>query len=217
MADREQRKKEVTERRQEQILNAAIEVFAEKGYIGATIPQIAKKAGVAAGTIYIYYPNKRELFVAVIEKNLVEPMVKIFENRPGQRFSMTLKEVLIDRLNILESKEFSRLTAMISEIQRDPELKAILVEHLFRPTLARMELIVRSQMDTGEFRHFDPEVVIRFIPGLMIGLNFIRNIEGEASPINKISQDKLVDELMNFILYGLAGEGKKEANSTGEV
>ena len=58
----------ITARRQEQILAAALEIFSQKGYTAATIPEIARKAGLAAGTIYLYFPNKRDLFIKVIEE-----------------------------------------------------------------------------------------------------------------------------------------------------
>ena len=60
MPDRETRKKQILAKRQEQILKAAMEVFSRKGYAAATIPEIARLAGIAAGTIYLYYPSKRD-------------------------------------------------------------------------------------------------------------------------------------------------------------
>jgi AcrR family transcriptional regulator len=57
MTDRKSRKKEVTARRREQILKAATEVFIRKGFGAATIPEIARTAGLAAGTIYLYFPS----------------------------------------------------------------------------------------------------------------------------------------------------------------
>ena len=70
MVDRESRKKQITEQRQKQILGAAGDIFTLKGYAAATIPEIAELAGVAVGTVYNYYSNKRDLFIAAI-KNLI--------------------------------------------------------------------------------------------------------------------------------------------------
>jgi AcrR family transcriptional regulator len=78
MVKRELRKQQITARRQEQILNAALEIFAQKGYASATVTKIAQMAGVAAGTIYLYYPGKRELFIAVIENQIVDSLTRIF-------------------------------------------------------------------------------------------------------------------------------------------
>ena len=63
MIDRKARKKQITKQREEEILKSASRVFARRGYASATIPEIAQEAGIAVGTIYNYYRNKRELFI----------------------------------------------------------------------------------------------------------------------------------------------------------
>src|SRR5512137_278460 len=119
--DRETRKKLLTEHRKNQILYAAMEVFANKGFTAATIPAIAKTAGLAAGTIYIYYPSKRVLFISVIENLMISPLSKIFHRAASEEFQVTLKEAIQDRMKFLEGGNLSRLTSLIGEIQRDPE------------------------------------------------------------------------------------------------
>ncbi len=63
-ANREKRQRQKIERR-DAILAAARKVFAQEGYEGATIADIAREAGVAAGTVYLYYQSKTDLFAAL--------------------------------------------------------------------------------------------------------------------------------------------------------
>src|SRR3990170_4405529 len=95
MTTRKLRKEQTTAKRQDQILNAAMEIFSQKGYAAATIPDIAGKAGVATGTIYIYYPSKRELFIALLGKiGQAVSMFSIIENMPETGFPTAFKTIL---------------------------------------------------------------------------------------------------------------------------
>ena len=64
---REERKEVITRQRRQQILDAALDIFSRKGFTQATTAEIARTAGIAEGTIYKYFQNKRELMVAVIK------------------------------------------------------------------------------------------------------------------------------------------------------
>ena len=217
MPDRESRRKLITVKRRQQILDAALEVFAHKGYTAATIPEIAKAAGLAAGTIYIYYPSKRELFVAVIENLLVAPLINIFENPTGDSFQKTLKNAINDRLSVLQNVLLTRLLCLIGEIQRDPELRAIFMEKLIRPFLSRMETFYQTRIDSGEFRPMETAVTVRLVGGLMLGMNLLKSIEGDSSPLSRLPQSQIVDEIMNFVLHGLSkgiDESKIRLSST---
>jgi AcrR family transcriptional regulator len=213
MVDRETRKAKLTARRQEQILKAAMEVFSRKGYAAATIPEIARLAGVAAGTIYIYYPNKRELFIAVIKNFVITtPFLKLVDKIPQADSTQILKKIIQNRFELIEKEPMSRMPSLMGEVLRDPELKAIWTEQFFQPFIKRIEGIYRFMMVTGKIRQVDPAIITRIVGGLIVGFLMLKIMEGESSPIRHIPQDKVAEEIVNFILYGLlndAGEKKK--------
>jgi AcrR family transcriptional regulator len=204
MADRELRKKQITTKRHTQILNAATEIFVRKGFTDATIPEIAKLSGLAAGTIYIYYPNKRELFIAVIEGLIVIPVQTIFKKDTKNDLTHTIQDVVDDRLGMLQSEAFPRLMSLIGDIQRDAELRSIFTEKLMRPFLGYVENIYCERIKAGELRQMDPELVVRMIGGMMLGINLLKSIEGENSSLNRLSKEKIAREMINFILFGLS-------------
>jgi len=209
MADRETRKKQIGDKRRQQILDAALDLFAKQGYAESTMPEIARSAGLATGTIYIYYPSKRELFIAVIESLMVVPILNVFKNETGENFQKTLKKALNERLSILQSVLLTKLLSLIGEIQRDAELRAIFMEKLIRPFLARMEELYRARVEAGEFRPMEPAVTVRLVGGMMLGMNFLKSIEGENSPLNRLPQGQIIDEMVNFVLFGLNQPGAK--------
>jgi AcrR family transcriptional regulator len=196
-------------RRQEQILNAALEVFARKGYAAATVPEIAQAAGVAIGTIYIYYPSKRELFLAVIRNLLITvPLLNLFQKMSADQFPVIFKSIIQNRLSFIEGGNTARFLSLMGEIQRDPELKAMYLEQLIQPIMSRMEAFYRAQIESGRFRQFDPAVVVRAIGGMIIGLAILRVLEGANSPLERLPQGKLADDLLNLVFYGLSNEDR---------
>jgi AcrR family transcriptional regulator len=208
MPDRESRKKQTAIRRQEQILNAALEIFFQKGYAAATIPEIARLAGIATGTIYIYYPSKRELFVAVI-KNLIitPPLLDLIEKLPKEQdISATFKHIMQNRFNLIESETMSRMPSLMGEVQRDPELKALWNEKFLQPFLSQLDGMYHVMMASDKFRRLEPTVAVRAVGGLLIGFLMLRIMEGEASPISQLPQEKVAEELANFVLHGLTNE-----------
>jgi AcrR family transcriptional regulator len=217
MADRETRKAKLTARRQKQILKAAMEVFSSKGFAAATIPEIAGLAGVAAGTIYIYYPSKRELFVAVIKNFVITtPFLKLVDKIPQDDTAFTLKKILQDRLELIEKSPVSRMPSLMGEVQRDPELKAIWTKQFLQPFLERLEGMYRFLIATGKIKQIEPAVATRIVGGLIVGFLILKLMEGEYSPIKKIPQEKVAGEIVDFILYGLlnnAGDKKHKEKS----
>jgi AcrR family transcriptional regulator len=209
VADRESRKKRLTVRRQEQILAAALDVFSQKGYTAATIPEIARTAGLAAGTIYLYFPAKRELFIKTIENLLVTPLLSIFEDETSQNFPTTLKAALDNRMTFFQSDTLSQMMLMMSEIQRDAELRTYFSQTVLQPLFKRMSRVYGAQIDSGLFRPMDPEILARLFGGMMIGMSILKNVEGESSPFNKLTKDQIAQEIINLLLYGILNRLEK--------
>jgi AcrR family transcriptional regulator len=213
MADKKTKKKRTP--RREQILKAALEVISRKGYAAATIPEIARAAGVATGTIYIYYPSKRELFVAVI-KNLIitPPLLDLIAKLPKDKDVGTIfKQIMYNRFDLTQNETFSRMPSLMGEVQRDPELKALWNEKFLQPFLAQMDGMFRLMMASGKVRRMEPAVTVRAVGGLILGFLILRIMEGEASPINRLPREKVAEELMNFVFYGLTNEGEPKEDA----
>jgi AcrR family transcriptional regulator len=207
MTDKELRKKKITEKRREQILKAAMEIFSRKGYAAATIPEIAGAASIAAGTIYIYYPSKRELFIAVI-KNLIitTPLIDLIDKIPRVDITDTFKNIIKNRFDLIRSEMISRIPSFMAEIQRDPELKALWAEQFLRPFMARLEGIYRALAASGRLRPLEPEVAARVVGGMILGFLMLKIMEGDTSPLNQLDQDKVADDIAGFIMHGLLNE-----------
>ena len=202
MPSREDRIKQITKQRQEQILDAALLVFSRRGFDGATIPDIAKEAGIAVGTIYNYYPSKRDLFVAAIAKCIIEPFTKVIRHMAMEGDTSYISAIMEDRLK-LGLENIGHFLPLLSEIQRDPELRQRYTEQILQPIMAIMEKYYASRVEEGAFRDINPSIITRAIGGMVVGFMLLYSIEGEKSPIHGIDRKKLANELAELVLKGL--------------
>jgi len=202
MASREERKEKITRLRREQILEAALAIFSRLGYDRATVPDVAREASVAVGTIYNYYPSKRDLLVAITNEYVIQPFTQfISQSRTADDFSY-ITGLLENRLNFgLEG--INRFLPLLSEVQRDPELRRSYAEKVVKPVMDMMEQYATSKAKEGAFRDINPAVVTRAIGGMVIGFMLLYRIEGENSPVHNIDRKKLAAELAQLIFKGV--------------
>lgn len=207
MSAKETGKRKSKVKRRSQILKAALEVFTQKGYAAATVPEIAQAAEVAAGTIYLYYPSKRELFVAVI-KNLIitTPLLKLLDKIPQGNLETVLKDILKDRFDLVKNPVFARLPSLMGEVIRDPELKELWLKEFIQNFLGRIEMGSRIMSPANKYREIEPAVAVRAVGGMIIGFMLLRVAEGDTSPLNKMKREKIAEDIVNLLLHGLLKE-----------
>ncbi len=144
------------EARLPQILNAALEEFAERGYAGASMAATAARAGVTKGLIYHYFPGKEALFRAVVRGCLqsrfaaAEALVERFQG-PRAALLQALIERAYDRI-AGEKRERILFKLLLTEAERFPELADLYRTEVLGRTLAIAGRILRAGIEAGEFR-----------------------------------------------------------------
>ena len=147
------RRREQKLQRQEEILAAAFEVFAAHGYEAARIDDVARQAGIAKGTIYLYFPDKEHLFRAMV-RSLVQ---KRFDAIAGS-FQGTAEQLLRELLSRMYSqvvkneKVRSILRLLIAEGGRFPQLTEIYHREIIAPGMKAVRQGLRQGIASGEFR-----------------------------------------------------------------
>ena len=199
---REARKQQITQQRREQILEAALHIFSRLGYDRATIPDVAREAGVAVGTIYNYYPSKRDILVAITNKYIIEPFTELVKQSRNDGDAAFIAAIMENRLNF-GLDNVSKFLPLLSEVQRDPELRRNYAEKVLKPVMDMMEGFVASRVKEGAFREVNPKIVTRAIGGMVIGFMLLYRIEGETSPAYNIDRKQLAAELAGLVFRGL--------------
>jgi TetR/AcrR family transcriptional regulator of autoinduction and epiphytic fitness len=213
---REARKERITRKREKQILDAALSVFSEKGYGIATVPDIAAKAGLAVGSIYNYYPSKRELFIAVIKHFIINAsLLDLIDELPKGDLATTFTQIIHNRLNLIENTDISRIPFLMAEIQRDPGLKELWIKEFLQPFFIKMQKIYENLIESGQSTNDRPEITVRIIGGVILGFLMLRMMEGETSPLSEVPRGEVTESLAKFLLYGLSG--KNSCNHAGRI
>jgi AcrR family transcriptional regulator len=196
----------ITTQRQRQIIDAAFEVFSRKGFSEATTHEIAKEAGVAVGTIYKYFQNKRDLLVKVVTDTVITgPLIEILKSREDVDDATFIRSIISDRLNF-GMENVGTIIPLLSEILRDDELSQRFADAVLRPNIGIGEKYLQSESDSGIVRPLNAQITIRCIIGMIIGFILIYRLEGKKSPVNGIRRDELIDNMIEIILHGLLSE-----------
>ncbi|MBN2001775.1 MAG: TetR/AcrR family transcriptional regulator [Anaerolineae bacterium] len=192
---------ELREKRREVILKAAAVIFAHKGYQRATMKDIAEEAGIAPGTIYLYFKNKHTLLVNIFEQlTRLMPQELPLNSTPDEERSF-IHDVMDEQLRmIVEYRPFFR--AVAAEIWTDHALWLQFWNQVFSPILNTIELFLRIGMDTGRTREFDARIVAQ----AMVGAVYLFAVTSDLPPEDYLSdshREGLVKELTDFFLYGI--------------
>jgi len=189
------------ETRRAQILEAAVAVFAEKGYQRATVKEIAARAGVAPGTIYLYFKNKRDLLLAIADRLIAQPVDQALAQLADLDAEAYIAAILQNRLQFVRRNQ-AFLQALVTEIWTDEELRERFFTQVIGPIFANAACYLQDRVAEGKLRTCRIEIVVPAVTGAIIILSFLRALVPEHV-LAGVSDDELVEELARLYLYGL--------------
>src|SRR6202047_4387120 len=154
--------------RPKEILEAAFEEFSRSGYAATTLDQVAERAGVTKGTIYVYFESKEHLFISMVReavKATMDTVEDIFERHDGstadllrEQFSFIYDHIVQDR----RRREVVRM--LIAEASRFPALADRYHQEIHLPCLDLLKKAIQRGIDRGEIRRSSiidcPQVII---------------------------------------------------------
>ncbi len=195
--------------RPQQIIEAALEVFGECGLANARLQDIANRAGVSKGTIYLYFPNKEELFREMIRQTAVAAIERaeqvITHGTPTEQLVAFMKGYW----QFVRSPVFSTIYRLVlGELHQFPDLAKFYAHEVVARGLRLLSGIIRRGIDIGEFRDIDPTVAARMLVALIV-MNGIWRDEHTGVPLLAHKSDEEVfRELAQFYLHSItATEG----------
>ena len=198
------------EARPEEILAAALESFAERGFAATRLEDVAVRAGISKGTLYLYFKSKEELFKAVVRETLlpnlarVEAMAGTFE---GPTASL-LERLLLTIAGILGSRIGTIPKLVIAEAGNFPELARFYLDEVVHRGLGLIGTILRRGIERGEFRPVDVDrTVFCVIAPMLIAALWKNSLEpyGKAPPLDA---EALARAHLDLLLQGLKAGGR---------
>lgn len=153
-----------------EILAAALASFKERGFAGARLDDVAAKAGVTKGTIYLYYSNKEELFEAVVRSEVVPNLDRLqailAEPAPA---ALLLERIFSFWANTVAPSPLSVIPKIVlGEAGNFPELARFFLEAVPHRMLRLIGSVIRRGIARGEFRPVDVDHVVYCVIGPLI-------------------------------------------------
>ncbi|MEW6410574.1 MAG: TetR/AcrR family transcriptional regulator [Nitrospirota bacterium] len=185
-----------------EILKAARKVIAKKGWEKATIEEIAEKAGVAKGTVYIYFKNKDELFSSAL-LDVMDRVIDAIEKEVNKNDAITkkLEAIVKIQLSFIE-KERNFLRVFLAErpmtcIGSGDELNRLMYEKKEK-LIEILSGIIKEGIKQGKFKRTEPRYVAYFLMDLIRGAAFYKlmNVSKEPTPYN-------LKSIINFYIRSL--------------
>jgi len=192
------------EARPAELIDAAIEVFAEKGFAASRLEDVARRAGVSKGTAYLYFPNKEALFKAAVGEVVVTRIAtseREVEDWQGSTAEL-LRHVLKRWAVVTSSRRGGLLKLIIAEARNFPELAAWYHAEVAERGQRLLRAVLQRGVDHGEFRPLDIEAVSLLIAAPMAFRAIWAHSLGacEASPL---SDDRFNTAYFDFMVAGL--------------
>ncbi|AEV24824.1 TetR/AcrR family transcriptional regulator [Azospira sp. APE16] len=163
------------EARPQELTAAALELFTERGFAATRLEDIAARAGVSKGTLYLYFDSKEALFEAVIREGIIPAMNEgrtMLEEHQGSA-SELLRCLLLGWWELLGESPLGGVPKlMVSEAGNFPKVAAFYRENVIDPGRALLREALQRGMDQGEFRPVDVGMAVDviFAPILMLAV-----------------------------------------------
>lgn len=193
------------EDRREQIIDAAMQIFAEKGFARATNRDIAEKAGITTGLIYYYFKSKEDLLKAALEeRSPIQVMTQIspemLELPPEILLPLMVRRVL----TIVEGEQFISIIRMVlPEMLHGSTEVAPLVLSFFQRILGFLEQYLQTQIARGTLRaDLDPVTTAQVMVGSIVGLVLRRQVMRDPNVLRYTHED-LIQAILDTVLRGI--------------
>jgi AcrR family transcriptional regulator len=196
------------EARPQELLDAALELFAEKGFAATRSEEVAARAGVSKGTLYLYFPSKEELFKAVVRTNLATLITE------GQGIADSFQGSSSDLLRLLLLKWWQRVgftpagsinKVIIAEVRNFPDLAQFYVDEVVRPAHRLLSQTLQRGIDRGEFRQVPVHEAVHALVAPSIFMAMYKHSIG-ACPVQGelgLDENRVIDTQIDLMLHGL--------------
>ncbi len=184
-----------------QIIDAAVIAIAENGYHQAQVSKIAKQAGVADGTIYLYFKNKEDIFISVFQEKMavfVENLKEIIQQ--GESSTEKLSQMIDNHFQVLANDHHLATVTQLELRQSNKELR-VKINTILKEYLKLLDEILIEGMTNGEF---DPTMDVRVARQMVFG-TIDENITTWVMNEFRYDLVEIAPKVRKLLLKGLKG------------
>lgn len=195
--------------RPQELLAAALEQFVERGYAATRLEDVAKRAGVSKGTLYLYFANKEELFKAVVRANIVatigeaEQDAASYDGPSGELLSALLMRWWTE----IWATPLGGITKlMLAEGNNFPELAQFYNEEVVARGSLLITQVLSRGIARGEFRPLDPVVMTRVLIAPILMLMMWTHSYMPTCDMPEITPEAFMETFISTTLRGLKAD-----------
>jgi len=201
------------EARPAELLSAALDLFVERGFAGTRLDDVAARAGVSKGTLYLYFENKEELFKALVRENIVERISAARDELSSfAGSSAELLRTLVNRwwreFGATQAGGISKL--MMAESGNFPEITRFFVEEVIEPWHWLVGAVIERGIERGEFRPVDVETFVQVMTAPMVMLGLWKRSFGPCSS-RPVDAERYIETLLEMALASLQAQSTATA------
>lgn len=190
-----------------ELLDAALTLFVEKGFAATRVEEVAKRAGVSKGTLFLYFASKEELFKAVVRENISGKFPgwnAEFESFEGSTADLLRHCMLTwwERLGSTKASGIPKL--MMSEARNFPELAAFYEHEVIQPGHELIQRVLQRGVDRGEFRPIDMKYGRYLVLAPILFLSLWQHSLGACTANDPLVPEEYLSVQVETLLYGLS-------------
>lgn len=200
-------KEKQRQERENLILQIAEEVFLEKGYHETSMDEIAARVGIAKGTVYLHFPSKEALVVAIFTRDVLKFSVAVDEAITSPT-NVTARAKLEEIIHSMYSSYYSKLAHLLYTIYHSPDLRHTFMEEkgridgIWEGIAARVTAVLEEGKTAGEF---DPTIPTKVMLSVFFSLLSPRSYERLMGD-KQMSTDELVGYLGRVFFGGVTAK-----------
>jgi TetR/AcrR family transcriptional regulator len=203
---RERRK----EARPGELVKAALELFVEKGFAATRVEEVAARAGVSKGTLFLYFQSKEDLFKAVIRENIANLFPawnEEFKTFEGSSAHMLHYAMNLWWLNVGNTPASGIVKLVFSEAQNFPEVAAFYQREVVEPGTHLLQSILQRGVDSGEFLQMDTSKSVFSIIAPMIFLMMWKHSLGACTAsAHMLDPEEFIHMHVDLLLSGMSAK-----------
>jgi AcrR family transcriptional regulator len=192
--------------RPQELLDAALDLFVEKGFAATRSEEVAARAGVSKGTLYLYYPSKEELLKEVIRQNVVNQIaegVEIVRSYEGSSSELLGHMMRLWWERVGETRASGILKLMMSEVRNFPEIAQFYIDEVTAPCDRMLGGIVERGIARGEFRQVKVDDVVHALIGPLLFLVMNKHSLGACAAGARLDAKSIIEAHIDLVLHGL--------------
>jgi AcrR family transcriptional regulator len=193
------------ERRRQEILAAAAQVFAKKGYANSTTKEIADEADIAEGTLYNYFSGKRDILLAVADETKT-PMQLAVQQAEALEIGAAMISMFESAFDISEAR-LPFIRTLLTEAWTDDGIMQEFLAVRLQRIAQSLQAFIAERVASGAFRPIDPVIGARVAIGMFAGLiaPSLRGLEPLPSQENRRA---LAEAMVDILLDGVCARAE---------